>query len=564
LTFIEEYYNEIQSGRIVAGKKIRKQYEKLVHDIHNPYSTQQLQPDGNYKTITYVFDEDKASLPIEFIETFCKQSKAPYCGQPLKLMLWQKALIQSIYGFVDAETGLRRYKEVLVEVARKNGKSTLLSGLAAFHLICEQGAQIVTAANSKSQASIIFEEAKNMLMQSPALSTRAKKRKYDLFIPSTFSTMQPLASDSSNLDGLNADLVLLDEIHEFTNTKLYDIVKQSQGTKLEPLLIMITTNGFVRDSFFDSKLEYANKVLNGLIEDCTHISFLYELDEEGKKGIEEVKDFKNWIKANPALGQYRSFAELTELCKKAENDTSFRPTLFAKYFNLPQTASENWLSFDELNNTETFDLEEFRGCYCMAGFDLSEVGDLTCGTILFMRPGNDKKYVHQMYFIPAGLLEQKERDDKVPYSKWIEKGWLMPSGTSKIDTDDVINWFVNTVQKYDLYVQKVGYDRWGAAYFKKRLSVDYGVEMIDVIQGAKTFSQPMKALKADLIDKNIVYQNNPVLKWCFANTRVVTDTNGNVRPDKGRNGKRRIDGTVSLLDAFVVLLDNYAEFTNLL
>jgi len=563
LTYIEEYYSKMCSGEIIVCKKIKKQYEKLVNDIHTPYKIQQLQFDGSYKEITFIFDENKANLPINFIETFCKQSKSPYCGQPLKLMLWQKAMLQAIYGFVNAETGLRRYKEILVEVARKNGKSTLLSGLAAYHLTFFKGIQVVTAANSKSQAGIIFEEAKNMIMQSPALAKRVTKRKTDLYVPNTFSTMQPLASDSSNLDGLNADLVLLDEIHEFTDTKLYDVIKQSQGTKLEPLLFMITTNGFVRDNFFDAKIQYAEDVLNGVADNYAFLSFLYELDNKGEKGLDEIKDFRNWVKPNPALGIYRSFTELSEEVQKGKDDITYRPTLYAKYFNLPQTQHGSWMTFDELNNTETFDINDFKGNYFLGGYDLSEVNDLTCATMLFMKKNDDKKYIHQMYFMPKNLVEQKEIDDKVPYSQWIEQGWIYPSGTSKIKSEDVFNWLKDTVQKYNLYPRQQGLDRWGANEFLSLMeSARVKVEL--VIQGTKTFSSPMKNLKGDFIDKKIIYNNNPVLRWCLMNTVEERDKNGNVRPIKGKNKNKRIDGTLSLLDAYVILQNNYIEFTNLL
>lgn len=559
MNYIEQYHQAILKGEIVVGKKIRRQYDKLVRDIYNPYTVQLLQPDGTYKKVTYIFDEDKANRPINFIETFCKQSKAPFAGQPLKLILWQKALIQSIYGFVDSENGYRRYREVLVEVARKNGKSTLLSGLASYHLICEKGIQVVTAANTKSQAAIIFDEAKNMIMQSPALSKRAKKRKYDLFVPSLFNSMQPLASDSSNLDGLNADLVELDEIHEFTDTAMYDIVKQSQGTKLEPLLFMITTNGFVRDNFLDNKLDYADNVLNDIYDDHTFLGIIYEVDDK-----KDVEDYKNWIKANPSLSEFRSFTELNQLVNQAQNDKSIQATLYAKYFNIPQVANTAWLKYEELINTETFEMKEFTNNYFVGGFDLSEVGDLTCGTMLFMRAGSDKKYIEQMYWIPKNLVEKKEKEDKVPYSQWIECRLMRTSGESKIDTDDVINWFLEMCEKYHLYPQWQGYDRWGAAEFRKKMKEDYGIEMIDVVQGFKTFSNPMKNLKADFIDKKIIYNNNPILKWCIANTVELRDNNDNVRPIKGKNKSKRIDGMVSLLDAYVVLMDKYSEFTNLL
>jgi phage terminase large subunit-like protein len=563
LSYIELYLEEIKSGRIVAGKKIVKIYEQLVHDIYNPSTFKVLGQDGEYHDVTFVFDPDRADEPVEFIQTFCKQSKAPFAGQPIKLMLWQKALIQAVYGFVSMDTGYRRYQQVLLEIGRKSGKSTILAGLAAYHMIIESGIEVCCGANTRSQAEIIFQETKNMLLQSPALSKRVKKRKYDLFNASQFNTMKPLANNS-NLDGLNVDIFLLDELHGFLNSIMFDLIQQSMGVKLEPLIFVATTNGFVRDMLFDEKSNYANEVLNGIRIDHTFLPILYELDATDiKEANEEIKDKKNWTKTLPALGEFRSFSDVDKLIKQSENDKTGRAKLLAKYFNLPQLSTVSWLTWDELNNEETFDLEEFRRCYFIGGFDLSEVNDLTAATLLFMKTNDDKKYIHQMYWVPENLVEQKEKEDQVPYSKWIEKGWLRVSGESKIDVQDAYDWLAEIVQQYDLYPQWQGFDRWGSNEFVK-LMEGAGIQLETVIQGAKTFSNPMKELKADFQDGKIIYNRNPVLMWCLANTREHRDNNGNVRPVKGRNQRKRIDGMLSLLDAYVVFCNHKSEFLDLL
>lgn len=564
-SYIEQYYNALESGQIKACNKIKRQLKQFVDDIHNPKTFEFLQIDGTYRKETFIFDEDRANEPIDFIETFCVQSKAPFAGQPIRLLLFQKAIIQAVYGFVSELTGYRRYKEVLLEIARKNGKSTLIAGLSAYHLICEKGISILNCANTMKQANIVFEETKNFILQSPILSKRCKKRKSDLYVPSTFSSMLPLANNAQNLDGYNGDVVLLDEIAGFTSTAMYDILKQSQGSKLEPLVFMFSSGGFVRDNFFDDKLDYANNVLDGIVEDYSFISFLYELDDiEDEKEVEkQVNDFTCWIKTNPALGEFRSFDEFNEQAQKAKVDKTYKPTLMAKYFNLPQSGVTGWLSFEDFNNTELFDIEEFKGQYFLGGFDLSEVGDLTCGTMFFMNKGSLKKYIHQMYWMPENVVEEKVRTDKVPYDKWIEQGWIRTSQGYKVDVQDVWNWFVETVQEYDLYPQWQGLDRWGASELEKKMK-EAGVETEAVIQGAKTFSAPMKSLKAEFQDKNIIYNNNPVLKWCLANTKVETDKNSNIRPVKGKNQRKRIDGMVSLLDSYVVYCNHKQDFENML
>jgi phage terminase large subunit-like protein len=563
-TYIEEYYQLILKGEIVVGQKIKQQFQKLVHDLYNPFQVQKLQPDGTYKTSTYIYDANKANKPITFIETFCLQSKAPFCGQPLVLLTFQKAIIQAVYGFVDKDTGLRRYKECFLEIARKNGKSTLISGLSAYHLICEKGISILNCANTMKQANIVFEETKNFILQSPILSKRCKKRKSDLYVPNTFSMMLPLANNAQNLDGFNGDVVLMDEIAGFTSTKMYDILKQSQGSKLEPLLFMFSTNGFVRDNFFDSKLDYANDVLNDIIQDHTFISFLYELDALKHEDAEkEIECFRNWAKTNPACPAFRSFEELEQEVKKAKVDKSYRPTLYAKYFNIAESDAQGWLTIAEATNTTTFDLEEFRDCYCIGGVDLSSVNDLTSATLLFMKPDSDLIYVLNKAWIPKDKVQQKEIDDKVPYSKWIDAGWLDTSGDAKIDYNDVTNWFIELNNKYNFYIRWIGYDNWNSQYWIKQMK-DNNFTMEEVRQGFQTFTNPLKELTAKFQTKKVIYNNSPLLKWAILNTKIEIDKNDNWRPVKGKNNKRRIDPLMSLLDAYVVLTRNYEDFTSYL
>lgn len=564
MTYIEEYLEKIKTGEIIACNNIKKQVEKLADDIHNPKTFEIMQRDGTYKKVTFIFDYKKANKPIKFIEQFCKQSKSPYCGQPLKLLLWQKAVIQAMYGFVNKDTGYRRYQEVLLEIARKAGKSTLMSALADYHMICEKGFEIVVGANARHQAEIIFTEARNMLAQNPIFDDLVKKRKYDLYHPTAYNVMKPI-SNKGNLDGLNTDIFFADEIAEYTSTLMYNRVKGGQGVKNEPLIFLTSSGGFERDGFFDDKVDYAKKVLNGLIDDYSFLSFLYELDDitDDKKVEEQINDKQCWQKVNPSLGEHRSYTEMAKLVLQAKNDKSQKPEVYAKYFNLSQSGVSGWLAFEELENSETFDINDFKGSYFLGGYDLSEVGDLTCATFFFMKKNDTKKYIHQMYFMPAKLVKKKEQEDKVPYSKWIEQGWITTTDGFRVDTAKVFDWFVKMINKYDLYPQQQGYDRYGANEFIKKMT-DAGVELEQIIQGAKTFSAPMKELKAEFQEKNIVYNNNPVLKWCLMNTKIETDSNANIRPVKGKNKKKRIDGMVSLLDAYVVYCNHKADFENLL
>lgn len=542
MNYIQAYYNLIVGGQVVVSKKVRKQFDKLINDLNNP---------GKYH-----FDLNKATRPIEFVEKFCKHSKGQWAGKPVILDLWQKAIIQAIFGFVD-DKGIRKYREALIIVARKNGKSTLLSAIALYMLFAdhEGGAQICCVASKKDQAKIVFTEAKNMVTQSPWLGQLIKKRKSDLYVPLTFSTFEPLASDSNTLDGLNMHCGIIDELHSIKDRNIYDVSKQSMGARTQPLLLIISTAGFVRENIYDNRYEYADKVLNGMIEDDRFISFIYELDERN-----EWSKQKCWAKANPGLGTIKSLEYMKNQVKQATDDKSYLPTVLTKDFNIRETGVGSWLTFETINNPDTYDMSIFKECYGVGGVDLSSVGDLTCASVLVRK--ESKWYLLQKYWIPLEKAEQKEREDKVPYTLWKEKGYVDFCLGNKINYTDVTNWFIELREKYGIYTLWVGFDKWNAQYWQEEMKQN-AFNLEEVIQGSLTMSAPMKLLAADLESKIINYNNNPVLKWCLTNTQIEVDKNDNIRPVKGKNAKQRIDGTVSLIDAYVVLQRHYEDYINM-
>lgn len=539
MNYIKTYWTLINKGEIKVSKKVHKQFELIIHDLDNP---------GKYH-----FDEAKATRPIEFIEKFCKHSKGKWAGKPVILDLWQKAIIQSIFGFVD-DNGFRRYKEVLVIVGRKNGKSTLLSGIALYMLFGDKegGAQVCCVASKKDQAKIVFNEARNMVVQSPLLSKHIKKRKSDLYVPLTFSTFEPLASDSNTLDGLNMHCGIIDELHSIKDRNIYDVSKQSMSARDQPILFSISTAGFVRESIYDDQYEYAENVLNGTVPDERFLSFIYELDER-----KEWTKPSAWIKANPGLGTIKSEEYMKEQVQRGKDDKSFLPTLLTKDFNIRETGTGSWLTFEDINNTNTFNLEDFKNVYAVGGVDLSSVGDLTCATILMRK--NKELFCHQMYFIPEESAEKKEREDKVPYKVWRDRGFIKFCSGNQVNYSDVTDWFKELRDKYGIYTLWVGYDKWNAQYWTEEMK-NNAFNMESVVQGAITMSAPMKLLAAELEAKKINYNNNPILKWCLTNTQIEIDKNENIRPVKGKNSKQRIDGTVSLVDAYVIYQNHYEDY----
>ena len=541
---IAAYNDLLQRGEIPAGRRIKAVYARL--------AAESLQPGGKY-----AFDEEKANRPIEFIERFCRHSKGEWAGQPVRLELFQKAFIQALFGFVDRETGLRRYREAFFLVGRKNGKSTLLAGLALYMLIAdgEGGAEVYSTATKYAQARLLFDECHNMVKQSPDLSRHMKKRKSDLYYVPGMAKLQPLSRNSDSLDGLNASFVIMDELHGVKDRNLYEVMRQSQSARRQPLLVMITTAGTVRECIFDDMYNHACAVADGAITDDTFLPILYELDRR-----DEWMEPDAWMKANPSLGAIKKTDDLTIKVQRAKQNPVELSGVLCKEFNIRETVQSAWLSFDAINCTDTFDMEEFRGAYCIGGVDLSITTDLTCASLLMMKRGSDRKYIAQMYWLPADSLQERVKRDKIPYDKWFERGLLRLCAGNSISYSDVTQWFMDMVKQYELFPAWVYYDSYSARYFVEEMQMQ-GFNMVRCIQGAKTLSLPMQMLGTDLQAHRVNYNNNPILKWCLTNTGIQTDRNGNIVPVKNQSPKQRIDGTAALLDCYVGLYEHYNEFT---
>lgn len=541
---IVQYNDLLERGEIPAGRRIKAVYARL--------AAESVQPGGKY-----AFDEEKANRPIEFIERFCRHSKGEWAGQPVRLELFQKAFIQALFGFVDRDTGLRRYREAFFLVGRKNGKSTLLAGLALYMLIAdgEGGAEVYSTATKYAQARLLFDECHNMVKQSPDLSRHMKKRKSDLYYVPGMAKLQPLSRNSDSLDGLNASFVIMDELHGVKDRNLYEVMRQSQSARRQPLLVMITTAGTVRECIFDDMYNHACAVADGAITDDTFLPILYELDRR-----DEWMEPDAWMKANPSLGAIKKTDDLTIKVQRAKQNPVELSGVLCKEFNIRETVQSAWLSFDAINCTDTFDMEEFRGAYCIGGVDLSITTDLTCASLLMMKRGSDRKYIAQMYWLPADSLRERVKRDKIPYDKWFERGLLRLCAGNSISYSDVTQWFVDMVNQYELFPAWVYYDSYSARYFVEEMQMQ-GFNMVRCIQGAKTLSLPMQMLGTDLQAHRVNYNNNPILKWCLTNTGIQTDRNGNIVPVKNQSPKQRIDGTAALLDCYVGLYEHYNEFT---
>ncbi len=561
MTYIEEYYQFLLKNPDKANYKVLTTYKKLVQDLYKSKQVSFFNEITEEDEIhTYIFDFKKGNRPIEFIEKFCKHSKGKWSGKPVILELWQKAFIQALYGFVDKDTGTRKFKKGILFVGRKNGKSTIDAGLGNYMLTSagEGGAEVYSVAAKKDQAKIVWEEAKKMIKKSPSLAKRIRTLVNGLFYDATDSFFKALSSDSNSLDGLNAFFVIGDEIHAWKDKNLLDVMYDSMSAREEPLLLETSTMGTIRESVFDNEYEYASAIIDGYegkeggIVDETVLAIIYELDNPN-----EWQDEKKWYKANPGLGTIKKIKDLRDKVNRAKNNPSELANLLCKDFNVRQNEQDKWLTFDIVDNPMTYNIEDLFDNYAVGGVDLSSTTDLTCATLLIIKSG--RKYVIQQYFIPSERLEFKINDDKIPYDKWEKRGLVTICEGAKVKYSDVTQWFLKMHNEYDISTLWIGYDPWNTQYWVEEMK-EYGFEMIEVRQGAKTMSNPMKQLEADLIEKNVNYNNNPILKWCLCNTAVKRDDNDNMRPVKGKKQRARIDGAVSLIIAYCVLFERMNDY----
>jgi len=543
LNWVKEYYDRIECGDIITSRRVKAVYERLVKEMDDNGSP-------------YYFDEDAGERPILFIETFCKQSQGTI-GATLKLELFQKAYIQLLFGWLEKDTGYRRFRETMFLCGRKNGKSTLLSGIALYMLIadCEGAAEIYSVATKKDQAKKVLTEAVNMVKQSPELRAVVKKRRNDIYFSATSSIFEALASDSNTLDGLNSHAVIIDELHAIRDRNLYEVMKQSTSSRRQPLVVMITTAGTVRECIFDNMYELACDLADGKKKDDTFLPVLYELDNR-----DEWTNPQMWIKANPGLGAIKQYKTLANFVERAKNSPADLPGVLCKDFNIRENESNVWLSFDEIKNAATFDMSEVYNTYAIGGCDLSATTDLTAATLLIRKPNDKTVYVLQQYFLPQARVEhlEEKNTNEAPYRLWAERGLLTICEGSRVNFSDVTAWFCQMRDEHEITAFKIGYDRALAGYWVDEMKSN-GFTMEPVAQGAFTWSQPMREMGAALADKIVNYNDNPMLVWCLSNTAVKKSGLNNIQPVKITD-KRRIDGAVSLLNAWVIYVKYFDDF----
>lgn len=545
-SYLLKYISEIEYGNIIVGQELWLELSRLKEDFHND---------------RYIYNTDKSILYMDFIEHCVRLTKSPFYNQPMVLMLWQKAFIEAIFSFKMSETGFERFKKILLLIARKNGKSETISalGLTEFFL-GNEGADIVCSSNDDNQASIVYDAIDLMRQLIDPYSLDSKRNQRWILNRSTNSKIFKLSDRTRNKEGRNIDFAIVDETHEMKTNVISKSIEQSQSLKENPKFINITTEGFIFDGYLDDELKKARKIVYGEDDGISaerFLPWLYTQDSE-----EEVwQDRSSWVKSNPTLGIVKKWDYLDEQVDIAKTSKADRIFVLSKDFNIKQNSSESWLNFEDYNYVNSYDLEDFRGAFCLGAVDLSETTDLTCAKILMMKSGSDTKYIHTMYFIPETKLDI-ENDDHLAgaeYQEWVKNGYVTVSEGSDIDLSIVADWFYTLYKDYDIKLIYCGYDQRFSKDWLKRMDDLFGYtkgnELILINQNAPTLSNAMKFCESEFKRQKINYSSNPVDKWCLGNGGIQVDSRGFCLCVKKETNKR-IDGAVT----FIILYETYKRY----
>lgn len=532
--YIYEYYQAIQEGNIIVGSWIKMWYEYIVKGLENK---------------SFFYNHKKATKAVKFIEGFCRHHEGSLAPQLIKLELWQKALVSVIFGVVD-EKGDRQFREVFIVVGRKNGKSLLASAIANYmtFLDGEYGARIYFVAPKLEQANLCYNALYEMIKKEPELEQLIKKRRTDIYVESTNTTAKALAFNAKKSDGLNPSCVICDELASWqgdAGLKQYEVLKSALGSRRQPLILNISTSGYVDEGIFDELVRRSTAVINGDSRENRLAPFLYMIDD-----IEKWNDINELVKANPNLNVSVSVDYMLEEIAIAEGSLSKKVEFLTKYCNIKQNSSQAWLPTNEINKCmgSPLRLEDFRDSYCVLGIDLSRTMDLTSAVCVIERDG--ELYVFSKMWLPSEIIEEASVRDNIPYRIYIQRGFLEPSGDKQIDYNDCFHWCKELVEKYRLYPQMVGYDRYNAVYLTKQLE-EYGFHCDDVAQGFNLY--PVITETQGLIqDGKVHIGDNDLLKLHFLDTALkFSAEKERCRIVKLRNNVH-IDGVASLLCAMTV------------
>lgn len=549
-TYLWQYREAIRKGEIVAGYELTTLLDSLIDDFNDP---------------EYYYDTADAQLRIDFMQGCVRLTKSPFYGQPMVLMLWQKAFIEVAYSFKMARDGTDRFRRVLLLIARKNTKSETCSALALTEMITGQdGEDIVCSSNDDNQANILYEAINTMRLMIDPRQQDTWKNQQHIRCNFNGSKVFKLSERTRNKEGRNIDFAIVDEAHEMKDNAIVKPIEQSQSLKPNPKLIIITTEGFVNDGFLDEELRRARRILNGEDDSLAakrYLPWLYTQDSE-----QEIwNDERTWEKSNPTLGTVKRLDWLQEQVDLARHSKTDRMFTLAKDFNVKVNDSEAWLLAETLDYEKTFDVEDLRGAIAVGGVDLAETTDMCSAKVLMMRKNDKTKYVKQMYWIPESKLEfADDKEAGAKYTEWAKQGLIRIVEGNEVDVALIADWFASLYKEYGIRLYKCGYDARFAKVFLERMDA-YGFETEIIYQNRFVLSSPMRLVEAELRDELINYNDNPIDKWCLQNTSVQMWDTGHIMPIKIKGQhSRRIDGTLSLIMAYEMLRRYRTEIHNTL
>lgn len=539
INFIFAYYQAILDGSENVGRWVRLMYEYIVKGL---------------QTQSFFFDQKKANKAIRFIETFCHHCEGR--DDLLKLELWQKAFVSVVFGVVGAD-GLRQFREVVLIIARKNGKSLFAAAIIAYciYLDGEYGAKVYCVAPKLDQAEIVYSAFWQTIQKEPELAAKIKPRKSDYYIAETNSSVKKIAFNAKKSDGFNPLLTVCDEIASWpgqAGLKQYEVMKSALGARKQPLILSISTSGYENEGVYDELIKRSTRFLLGDSRERRLAPFLYMIDD-----IDKWNDINELRKSNPNLGVSVSVDYLLEEIAVAEGSLSKKAEFFTKYCNIKQNSSQAWLSGEvvQLACGPHINPEDFLNCYCVGGIDLSRTTDLTACVAIIEKKG--KLYVLAHFFLPGEKLQEATERDGLPYSVYVQRGLLTLSGENFVDYHDCFNWFRTLVEKYKIYPLKVGYDRYTAQYLVQDMK-QYGFHMDDVFQGFN-LTPVIQETEGLMKDGSINIGDNDLLKVHLLNTALKVETDSGRRKPVKLSANEHIDGCAAFLDGMTVRQKWYAE-----
>lgn len=537
--YILAYYQAMQDGSVVVGKWIRLFFEYIVKGL---------------QTQSFFFDPKKANKAIRFIETFCHHCEGR--DDLLKLELWQKAFVSVVFGIVSAD-GVRQFVEIILVVSRKNGKSLFAAAIIAYCVFLdgEYGAKVYCVAPKLDQADIVYSAFWQTIEKEPELAALIKRRKSDYYIESTNSSVKKIAFNAKKSDGFNPSLVVCDENASWPGEqglKQYEVMKSALGARKEPIILSISTSGYVNEGIYDELIKRSTRFLLGDSKERRLAPFLYMIDD-----IDKWNDINELRKSNPNLGVSVSVDYLLEEIAVAEGSLSKKAEFLTKYCNIKQNSSQAWLNAQDVEKASgpALPMEDFRGSYCVGGIDLSRTTDLTACTIIIEKEG--KLYVFAKFFLPGERIEEATARDGLPYAAYVQRGLLVPSGDNFVDYQDCFAWFCKLVEEYQIYPLKIGYDRYTAQYLVQDMK-QYGFHMDDIFQGFN-LTPVIRETEGLMRDGAFCIGDNDLLKVHLLDMAMKTEAeSGRCKPVK-MSANAHIDGGAALLDAMTVRQKYYAE-----